>query len=351
MTSMKIEDFNYQLPNELIAQYPPKYRGDSKLLTVNPNTGQLKDMSFREFVKLLNPNDLIIFNNTKVIKARLFGKKETGGKIEILIERVLSDQTALALIKSSKKISNNLKIILPYNIIQITKREGNLFLIELNAGSFYDLMEENGHVPLPPYINRPDQITDIERYQTVFAETSGAVAAPTAGLHFSQDDFNNLKKLNIDFDFITLHVGSGTFQPVKVEKINTHIMHDEYFHINEDVKNKIEKTKNNGGRIIAIGTTVLRALEAASMQDTIITGHQKTNIFITPGYNFKTVDALFTNFHLPKSTLLMLVSAFAGFKFTKIIYNHAIKQQYRFFSYGDAMFIEQKNKNKEQAHL
>ncbi len=348
---MKIEDFNYQLPNELIAQYPPKYRGDSKLLTVNPNTGQLKDMSFREFVKLLNPNDLIIFNNTKVIKARLFGKKETGGKIEILIERVLSDQTALALIKSSKKINSSLKIILPHNIIQITKRERNLFLIKLNAGSFYDLMEKSGHVPLPPYINRPDQITDIERYQTVFAETSGAVAAPTAGLHFSQNDFNNLKKLNIDFDFITLHVGSGTFQPVKVEKINAHIMHDEYFHINEDVKNKIEKTKKDGGRIIAIGTTVLRALEGASMQNTIITGHQKTNIFITPGYDFKTVDALFTNFHLPKSTLLMLVSAFAGFKFTKIIYNHAIKQQYRFFSYGDAMFIEQKNINEAQAHL
>ena len=340
---MNIENFNYELPNKLIAQYPSKNRGDSKLLVSNPFVQKLQDLSFQNFISLVRPNDLLIFNNTKVIKARLFGQKETGGKIEILIEQVLDNQKALAMIKSSKKINMDLKIILSNNyVVKILERNENLFLIQLNQGSFHELMDLNGHVPLPPYINRPDEVGDIDRYQTVFAKNKGAIAAPTAGLHFSEGDFELFNQNTINYTFITLHVGSGTFQPVKVLDIDQHNMHSEKFEITNQTKNKIETAKKNGGRIIAIGTTVLRALESACINDEIMTGHQETKIFIKPGYKFKLDDSLFTNFHLPKSTLLMLVSAFAGYEFTKKMYSHAIKKNYRFFSYGDAMFIEQK---------
>lgn len=340
---MNIENFNYELPNRLIAQYPTKNRSDSKLLVANPFSQKLQDLYFQSFTSLIQPNDLIIFNNTKVIKARLFGRKETGGKIEILIEKVIDDRKALAMIKSSKKINADFKIILSskYNV-EILERKENLFLIQLNQGSFDELMELTGHVPLPPYINRSDEISDIARYQTVFAKNKGAIAAPTAGLHFSEADFELFKQNNINYAFLTLHVGSGTFQPVKVTDIDQHIMHSEQFEITNETKVKIELTQKNGGRIIAIGTTVLRALESAFIENEVMTGYQKTKIFIKPGYKFKLVDSLFTNFHLPKSTLLMLVSAFAGYEFTKKMYSHAIEKNYRFFSYGDAMFIEQK---------
>ena len=340
---MNIENFNYELPNRLIAQYPTKNRSDSKLLVANPFSQKLQDLYFQSFTSLIQPNDLIIFNNTKVIKARLFGRKETGGEIEILIEKVIDDRKALAMIKSSKKINADFKIILSskYNV-EILGRKENLFLIQLNQGSFDELMELTGHVPLPPYINRSDEISDIARYQTVFAKNKGAIAAPTAGLHFSEADFELFKQNNINYAFLTLHVGSGTFQPVKVTDIDQHIMHSEQFEITNETKVKIELTQKNGGRIIAIGTTVLRALESAFIENEVMTGYQKTKIFIKPGYKFKLVDSLFTNFHLPKSTLLMLVSAFAGYKFTKKMYSHAIEKNYRFFSYGDAMFIEQK---------
>jgi S-adenosylmethionine:tRNA ribosyltransferase-isomerase len=345
---MNIENFNYELPDRLIAQYPPKNRGDSNLLVANPFSQKLKDLSFQSFTSLIKPNDLLVFNNTKVIKARLFGKKETGGKIEILIEQVIGDQKALAMIKSSKKINMNFNIIFTDNYkIQILERREHLFLIQLNQGSFDDLMESAGHVPLPPYIKRSDNINDISRYQTVFAENKGAVAAPTAGLHFSEADFKLFKQNNINYTFLTLHVGSGTFKPIQATDIEQHIMHSEQFEITNETKAKIELTKKNGGRIIAIGTTVLRALESAFFENEIKTGHQKTNIFIKPGYKFKLVDSLFTNFHLPKSTLLMLVSAFAGYEFTKKMYSHAIEKKYRFFSYGDAMFIEQKSRSND----
>jgi S-adenosylmethionine:tRNA ribosyltransferase-isomerase len=341
---MNIEDFNYELPGNLIAQYPPENRGDSKLLLANPSTQTLKDLTFKSFLGLVGPNDLIIFNNTKVIKARLYGQKETGGKVEILIEQILDNQKALAMIKSSKKINLDYKILLSENYeVEIVERKNNLFLIKLNQGSFDELMEKKGHIPLPPYINRPDEIDDIERYQTVFAKTKGAIAAPTAGLHFSEDDFKLFDQNKISYTFITLHVGSGTFQPVKVLDIDKHIMHKEFFEITEETKIKIETTKKNGGRIIAIGTTVMRALESSFLENKIITGPQHTKIFIKPGYKFKVVDSLLTNFHLPKSTLLMLVSGFAGLSFTQKMYSHAIEKNYRFFSYGDAMFIEQKN--------
>ena len=340
---MNIENFNYELPKKLIAQYPTKNRGDSKLLVANASSKKIDDLAFKSFVNLIRPNDLIIFNNTQVIKARLFGQKETGGKVEILIEQIIENKKALVMIKSAKKINMNLKIQLPNDyIVEIIEKKQYLFLIKLNQGSFYDLMEIAGHIPLPPYINRPDEIEDIERYQTIFAKKKGAVAAPTAGLHFSEADFKLLDQNNINYAFITLHVGSGTFQPVRVKDINNHIMHSENFEISDEIKIKIESTKKKNGRVIAVGTTVLRALESSISKNKIKTGKQKTNIFIKPGYKFKVVDSLFTNFHLPKSTLLMLVSAFAGYEFTKKMYSHAIQKKYRFFSYGDAMFIEQK---------
>ena len=340
---MNIEDFNYELPNKLIAQYPLQSRGDSKLLVANPFSKKIQDLSFKSFLELVSPKDLIIFNNTKVIKARLYGQKETGGKIEILIEHIIDNKNALAMIKSSKKINMNCKILLSDNFkLEIIKRKNNLFLIKLDQGSFDELLEKNGHIPLPPYIDRPDEIEDLERYQTVFAKNKGAVAAPTAGLHFSKEDFKLFEQNKINYTFITLHVGSGTFQPVKELDIDKHIMHKEFFEIPDETKIKIQSTKKNGGRIIAIGTTVLRALESSILENKIFTGYQETNIFIKPGYKFKLVDGLFTNFHLPKSTLLMLVSAFAGYEFTKKMYSHAIQKKYRFFSYGDAMFIEQK---------
>jgi|TARA_B110000967_G_C18834327_1_gene535781 S-adenosylmethionine:tRNA ribosyltransferase-isomerase len=340
---MRIDDFDYELPVDLIAQSPPKKRGESKLLVINPVLNKINDSQFINFSNLINPDDLIIFNDTKVLKARLFGKKETGGKIEILIERIIDAKNALAMIRSSKKISekNIIQLSGKYNI-SINGREDNLYKIQLNNGSFFEVLEELGHIPLPPYINRKDNPSDEERYQTIYAKESGAVAAPTAGLHFSKEDIENLKIKNINFAFLTLHVGSGTFQPVKTDNIDNHVMHKEFYSIDKNTRDMIEMTKKRGGRVIAIGTTVLRALESAFNENRICIGRQETKIFIKPGYKFNIVDALFTNFHLPKSTLLMLVSAFAGYEFTKEIYRHAILKEYRFFSYGDAMFIEQK---------
>ena len=342
---MDIEDFNYTLPENLIAQIPLKKRGASKLLSINPSTNSIKDLFFRDFFNLINEKDLLIFNNTKVIKARLHGEKITGGKVEILIERIINDKNALALIKTSKKIAVGLLIKSARGkIIKVIGRDGGLFSIEIERESFYALLEEEGHVPLPPYIKRQDKKIDEERYQTIFARESGAVAAPTAGLHFSKSDFDILRQKKISFSFITLHVGSGTFQPVKSNDINNHKMHKEIYHLSQDAIDQIKSTKANGGRIIAIGTTVLRALESAYQHKDISTDAHETDIFIKPGYKFKIVDALFTNFHLPKSTLLMLVSAIAGIDFIKKSYSYAIQNKYRFFSYGDAMFIEQKAK-------
>ena len=340
---MRIDDFDYELPERLIAQNPLQIRGGSKLLVANPKSLSISDTQFNKFIDYILPNDLIIFNNTKVLKARMLATKSTGGKIEILIERIIDDKNALALIRSSKKITEkNIIWLSEKNSISIVGRKNNLYKIQLNSGNFYDLLDEFGHVPLPPYINRKDDVNDEERYQTIFAKESGAVAAPTAGLHFSDKDFELLKNKKIKYTFLTLHVGSGTFQPVKVDDINLHVMHDERYFISQETKNLIVMTKKMGGRVIAIGTTVLRALESAFVDNAILVGEQETNIFIKPGYTFKLVDALFTNFHLPKSTLIMLVSALAGYDFTKQIYSHAILNEYRFFSYGDAMFIEQK---------
>ena len=343
---MNIDDFNYNLPENLIAQSPLKERRDSRLLIINPTEQTLQDSFFKQFTSHLSSNDLVIFNDTKVIKARLFGKKLTGGKVELLIERILDNTNAMALIKTSKTIKSGIDVMIDKGIyLKIISRKNNLFHIRLNKGSFEKLLKSYGHIPLPPYIQREDEEQDMIRYQTIYAKNEGAVAAPTAGLHFSQSDFKELNKKNITTAFLTLHVGSGTFQPVKVSDINDHIMHEEVYYLDANIIDAIAKTKAKGGRIIAIGTTVLRALESAFAEEVIKKDYNVTKIFIKPGFKFKVVDALFTNFHLPKSTLLMLISAFAGSKFTKKAYNHAIEKKYRFFSYGDAMFIEQKDQN------
>ena len=345
---MEINDFDYKLPANLIAQQPPKIRGDSKLLIVNPNKISIVDKHCINFHEYLLPNDLLIFNDTKVIKARLFGEKPSGGKVEVLIEKIIDTNKALVMIKTSKKILVGLQILISKSIyLEVTAVKKKLFQVTLYNSNFTNLLDTFGHVPLPPYIKRKDEEKDVDRYQTTYAKNAGAVAAPTAGLHFTKEDFLKFKEKKIKYNFLTLHVGSGTFQPVKTKNIDEHEMHYENFNITEQLKEQILQTKKIGGRVIAIGTTSMRALEGSYKNNEIGTGNQNTNIFITPGYNFKVVDSLFTNFHLPKSTLLMLVSAFAGYNFTKSFYAHAIKNKYRFFSYGDAIFIEQKKVKKD----
>ena len=334
---MQRTDFSFNLPEHLIAQHPTKSRTASRLLCIN----QLQDLQFTDFPSLLSSKDLLIFNNTRVIPARLFGHKESGGKIEILIERILSDNTAIAQIKASKAPKPNTKLYLDHNIeVIVLKRIENFFKLQFNSSkSIYDILEVIGHIPLPPYIKRTDTKSDNERYQTVYAQQSGAVAAPTAGLHFDTAMLANIKAMGVKTAFITLHVGAGTFSPMRVNDISQHNMHSEYLEVSSQVCDLINQTRANGGRVIAIGTTSVRALEAASTSGIIKPYTGDTNIFIIPGYKFISVDALLTNFHLPESTLLMLVCAFAGQTITLDAYQHAVNQQYRFFSYGDAMFI------------
>ena len=339
---MNIEEFNYTLPEELIAQHPTDKRSDSRLLQLNPNTEEIIDNNFTNFLSLINRDDLLIFNDTKVIKARIHGHKKSGGKVEVLIEKIINQNSFVGHIGTSKKINAGLEIMVGHFKLTVKDREENMFIIETNDDIF-NIIDHHGKLPLPPYINRDNEDFDDDRYQTVFAKHDGAIAAPTAGLHFDDQFFLELSKQNFNFSFITLHVGSGTFQPVRNSNITDHKMHSEEFMISQDVYDRIEQTKKNGGRIIAIGTTVLRALESAYNQPKKDTSFQKTNIFIYPGYQFKIVDSLFTNFHLPKSTLIILVSAFAGLSFTMTAYAHAVLEKYRFFSYGDAMFIEQKS--------
>ena len=338
---MNIEEFNYHLPPNLIAQYPKEDRSDSRLLLLNPDQNKIDDKEFKSFIDTIKQNDLVIFNNTKVIKARLFGEKISGGKVEILIEKIINNHLVVGHIGTSKKIKDGLEILVGPAKIRAQSRIDNMFLLSISI-DVYQLIDQFGQLPLPPYINRKNNEEDLDRYQTIFAKHEGAIAAPTAGLHFDDVFFDHLRQKEIDYEFITLHVGSGTFQPVRQENIHNHKMHSEEFFIDENVYKKIEQTKKNNGRVIAIGTTVLRALESAYSVKKKITGFQKTDIFIYPGYHFKVVDSLFTNFHLPKSTLLMLVSAFAGHSFIMAAYRHAVHQEYRFFSYGDAMFIEQR---------
>jgi len=339
---MLIEEFDFDLPQHLIAQTPLQKRDSSRLLVLNKNTKSFSDKKFTDFVDLLNSNDLLIFNDTRVIKARLFGKKITGGKVEIMIERILNNHHALAHLKTSKKIFDGTIFEVNEDVsVKVVRKENDLFYIEFDSNlSSYDILEKYGHIPLPPYIERSADKSDENRYQTIYAKESGAVAAPTAGLHFTDEIFKALNDKKIKYTFLTLHVGAGTFQPVRENDLDHHQMHSESFNVPDKTIQMIDDAKSKNGRIIAIGTTVLRALESKFSEETIQSGFKETSIFIKPGYTFKIVDALLTNFHLPKSTLFILVSAFSGSDTMKKLYQHAIKNEYRFFSYGDATFIE-----------
>lgn len=341
---MKTQDFDFHLPENLIAQQPSAQRTASRLLYLNPLSNDITDSAFLDFPNYLSKNDLLIFNDTRVIKARLFGKKITGGVVEVLIERVLNNHHAYALVRASRapKTGSLMKLCDQIDV-EVIGREDDLFHLKfLSETPVLDLLEQYGSLPLPPYITHDANDADETRYQTVYAKHAGAVAAPTAGLHFDENMLNQLKNKGIHIAYITLHVGAGTFQPVKADNIAEHKMHSELYRIPNETIELIESTRAIGGKITAVGTTVLRALESAAQSQKLSAGSNETNIFITPGFTFKVVDRLLTNFHLPKSTLLMLVSAFAGFDQIKHAYQHAIKEQYRFFSYGDAMLLEKK---------
>jgi S-adenosylmethionine:tRNA ribosyltransferase-isomerase len=342
---MRTQDFDFYLPDSLIAQHPAKQRSASRLLHMDGKKRQLKDMQFIDFPSFLAAGDLLIFNDTRVIKARLFGHKHTGGAIELLVERVLDKHHVLAHIRASRAPKVGAKLKLADTIeAEVIGRDDDLFHVKfLNNVPVLDLLEQFGALPLPPYITHAAESDDEDRYQTVYAKHAGAVAAPTAGLHFDEAMLNKIKTRGVNIAYVTLHVGAGTFQPVRVDNIEEHKMHSEIYHISRETVAMIESTKNKGGNIIAIGTTSLRALESAARLGDLKHGHGETSIFITPGFSFKIVDKLLTNFHLPKSTLLMLVSAFAGFECIRSAYAHAVEQQYRFFSYGDAMLIEKAN--------
>ncbi len=347
---MKVADFSFRLPEQLIARYPTPERSASRLLSLDGNTGQLQHLHFRDILDLIQKDDLLIFNDTRVIPARLFGiKLETGGKIEILVERVLDDKRFLAHLRSSKSPKPGCKLRLENSIDAVmVKRVGPLFEIQIdNPASVLKVLESVGHIPLPPYIDRPDEDSDKERYQTVYNKNPGAVAAPTAGLHFDQEILDKLQNKGVDFAFVTLHVGAGTFQPVKVDNVLDHKMHSELAQVSQQVVDKIVQTKAKGGRIIAVGTTSVRSIESAakaslSQGKALAPYCAETDIFIYPGYKFQLIDAMLTNFHLSESTLLMLVSAFAGKENIDKAYQQAIQEKYRFFSYGDAMFLTKK---------
>lgn len=349
---MRRSDFHFDLPSELIAQHPLPERTASRLLTLLAGVGE-EDRLFPDIVGLLQPGDLLVMNNTRVIPARLFGHKATGGKVEVLVERVLDERRVLAHVRASKSPKPGMGLMLEGEVsASVEGREGDLFVLSFEGDEpVANLLERHGHMPLPPYIDRADQLQDRERYQTVFAQRQGAVAAPTAGLHFDQDILDALAQKGVESTFVTLHVGAGTFQPVRAELIADHHMHAETIEVSSETVAAVAATRARGGRVIAVGTTSVRALESAAHFSTkrstklsttegeLQAFQGDTDIFITPGYQFKVVDALLTNFHLSESTLLMLVCAFAGYDAVMAAYQHAIEQRYRFFSYGDAMFL------------
>ena len=333
-------DYSFDLPQHLIAQHPLESRTSSRLLYMNA-CEQFQDYFFIDFPNLLIPGDLLVFNNTRVIPARLFGHKATGGKIEIFIERVLDEKRVLAQLRASQSPKPKTQLYLEKNInATVLQHWDNFFEIQFNdPRSVYDILQTIGHIPLPPYIKRTDTQMDSARYQTVYAAQPGAVAAPTAGLHFDGDMLEKIQALGVEIAFITLHVGAGTFAPIRVDDIRQHTIHAERLHVSPQVCEQVKATRARGGRVIAVGTTSVRALETASTEGIIKPYDGETRLFITPGYRFISVDALLTNFHLPESTLLMLVCAFAGKSQVLAAYQHAIAQKYRFFSYGDAMFV------------
>lgn len=336
---MRRTDFSYDLPDELIAQHPPVQRAGGRLLRVERN-GDLRDLLFTQFPTLLRPDDLLVFNDTRVIPARVFGNKPTGGHVEILLERVLGANRILAHVNASKALRNEVPVLLPGGVeARFLARQGDLFELELSTEPLA-YFEAYGAMPLPPYIERVSDDDDVTRYQTVYARESGAVAAPTAGLHFDEPILARCREIGVRSAYVTLHVGAGTFQSVRVDDLDTHRMHAERVTVSAATCDAIAATRERGGRVIAVGTTVVRSLESAAAHGVLQPFSGDTSIFIRPGYGFNVVDALLTNFHLPESTLLMLVTAFGGFDAVMVAYQHAVAQRYRFFSYGDAMFLE-----------
>ncbi|MGI8464032.1 tRNA preQ1(34) S-adenosylmethionine ribosyltransferase-isomerase QueA [Pectobacterium punjabense] len=343
---MRVADFSFELPESLIAHYPQAERSGCRLLSLDGPTGDLTHGVFTDLLEKLNPGDLLVFNNTRVIPARLFGRKASGGKLEVLVERVLDDRRVLAHVRASKAPKPGTELLLGDDeSVKATMAARHDALFELHFDDSRDvlsILNAIGHMPLPPYIDRPDEDADRELYQTVYSQRPGAVAAPTAGLHFDEPMLAALREKGIEMAFVTLHVGAGTFQPVRVDTIEDHIMHAEYAEVPQDVVDAVLACKARGNRVIAVGTTSVRSLESAAQasQDALIAPFfDDTKIFIYPGYHYRVIDALVTNFHLPESTLIMLVSAFAGYQNTMSAYREAVAEQYRFFSYGDAMFI------------
>jgi S-adenosylmethionine:tRNA ribosyltransferase-isomerase len=332
-----LSDFDFDLPQDLIAQMPLPDRSASRLLQVDGST--LTDRAFGDIVDLLQPGDLLVFNDTRVLKARFYGVKETGGKIEALVERVLDNRTVHAQLRASKSPppGTSIRLADAFDVV-VGERAGEFFTLTF-PDDVFDLIEQHGRLPLPPYIEHAADAVDEQRYQTVYAKTPGAVAAPTAGLHFDQPLLDRLQARGIHFAFVTLHVGAGTFQPVRSENLAEHKMHSEWYTMPQATVEAVRAAKAAGRDVVAVGTTSMRALESASQSGALQAGSSDTNLFITPGYRFQTVDRLITNFHLPKSTLLMLVSAFAGYAEIRAAYQHAIARRYRFFSYGDAMLL------------
>ena len=336
---MRVSDFDFDLPESLIARHPLAERRGSRLLVQDDPAAAPKHRAFVDLLEYLQPGDLLVFNNTRVIPARLFGQKASGGKLEILIERVLDQHRVLAHVRSSKSPKpGSLIHIEGAGAAEMLARHDTLFELRF-AEPVLPLLERVGHMPLPPYIDRPDEAADRERYQTVYAERAGAVAAPTAGLHFDQAMLDSIRAKGVESAFVTLHVGAGTFQPVRVARIEDHHMHSEWLEVSQAVVDAVAACKARGGRVVAVGTTSVRSLETAARSGELQAFAGDTDIFIFPGYRFRVVDALVTNFHLPESTLLMLVSAFAGYAQIMAAYAAAVEQRYRFFSYGDAMFL------------
>jgi len=337
---MYTKDFSYELPDVLIAQRPLEQRLASRMLVLDGAYG-LQDQYFADLKKYLSSDDLLIVNNTRVMAARLYGRKETGGQVEILVEKILNDSRAIVQVRASKSPRQGSVIQVGKQVrLTVCGRQHSMFELKLDVGSWGALLQAHGHIPLPPYIRRDDEAEDESRYQTVYAKHSGAVAAPTAGLHFDATYMKELSSSGVDIAEVTLHVGAGTYQPVRVERIEDHEMHAEWVEISESVCRQVEACQRRGGRVVAVGTTSLRALESAAREGVLVPFSGDTRLFISPGYRFQVVDALLTNFHLPESSLMMLVTAFGGYEQVMAAYRHAVQARYRFFSYGDAMFIQ-----------
>jgi S-adenosylmethionine:tRNA ribosyltransferase-isomerase len=344
---MRRDHFQFELPNELIARQPAAQRQGSRMLFLDSAENNLQHQQFSDFLSHVESGDLIVFNNTKVIAARLYGQKATGGKVEVLVERLVDAYSVLAHVRASKSPKPGNKIVFSEGFsAEMTGRDDDLFALTFNK-PVLEVLDAIGHMPLPPYIDRSDTDEDKTRYQTVYADQLGAVAAPTAGLHFDEKMLEDIQTKGASIAFVTLHVGAGTFQPLRVDNIIDHKMHSEWLRVSREVCDQVIKTKTNGGRVIAVGTTSVRCLETAASSGQIVPFEGDTNIFIYPGYRFNVVDGLLTNFHLSESTLLMLVSAFSGYHSIMAAYREAVSERYRFFSYGDAMFLL-RNPNAEQ---